>query len=224
MSTFGPCGGGVNHCLEAPWDRLDVQDRKTLEVYSEEMEHLLSSCGDGTTFVERAAQLDRRFTEAFFAQEFGSASADPVQAFRHLPTGGIVHKGSASPSRVPSSGVVSSSLGAQASEIHNRFISFLDDRFIAGISSGSRRLPQNDRSVDAMQVSAPTSWPSACQRSSHPSWQGRGPMPTTSGAMPSTSNITRAEMQARYFATAGFAEPDRSLRSVAPPAALFNSR
>jgi len=77
--------------MEPPWDRLEPEEQAMIEAYCAEFERAVTGSGDSVTFLERAALVDQRCTEAWFANDFGSAHADPMQAFRQLPTGGVVH-------------------------------------------------------------------------------------------------------------------------------------
>eukprot|EP00931_Biecheleriopsis_adriatica_P114644 TRINITY_DN90564_c0_g1_i1.p1 TRINITY_DN90564_c0_g1~~TRINITY_DN90564_c0_g1_i1.p1 ORF type:complete len:234 (-),score=37.56 TRINITY_DN90564_c0_g1_i1:50-751(-) len=107
--------------MEPPWDRLEPEEQAMIEAYCAEFERAVTGSGDSVTFLERAALVDQRCTEAWFANDFGSAHADPMQAFRQLPTGGVVHP-------VAQRKAPSSNLGAHGSEIFQRHLSFLEHR------------------------------------------------------------------------------------------------
>ncbi|CAJ1378989.1 unnamed protein product [Effrenium voratum] len=105
--------------LEAPWDRLEFQEQSNVEAYCAELDRMLSMCHDGHAFVEHVAALDQRFQEAWFSTKFGDRHADPMQAFRQVPTGGVVHGPRTN----------ASALGAQGSEILQRHASLLENRY-----------------------------------------------------------------------------------------------
>ncbi|CAE7680049.1 unnamed protein product, partial [Symbiodinium pilosum] len=106
--------------MDLPWDRADVQEYKALEGYCVDLDRLLESSTDAHAFLERVAALDQRYQEAWFAEEFGSAQADPMQAFRAAPTGGVVCA-----ARAPKA---PSGLSAQGSEILQRHAALFDSR------------------------------------------------------------------------------------------------
>ncbi|CAE7671867.1 unnamed protein product [Symbiodinium necroappetens] len=105
---------------DLPWERMDAQEQKALEAYCTDLDRILESSTDGHMFLERVAALDQRYQEVWFADEFGSALGDPMQAFRAAPTAGVI-----SAARAPKT---ASGLGMQGSEILQRHTALFDVR------------------------------------------------------------------------------------------------
>ncbi|CAJ1454231.1 unnamed protein product [Effrenium voratum] len=137
--------------LEAPWDRLEFQEQSNVEAYCAELDRMLSMCHDGHAFVEHVAALDQRFQEAWFSTKFGDRHADPMQAFRQVPTGGVVHGPRTN----------ASALGAQGSEILQRHASLLENRYPRPSVT-----PRFEAAAGAGAFSRPTAaGPSRCRES-----------------------------------------------------------
>merc|ERR1719201_607306 len=76
---------------------MEAAERSLLESYCAELERTLATATDEILFYEKAAALDQRCLESLFAQRFGAATADPMQALRMPPSAGVVHPAALSP-------------------------------------------------------------------------------------------------------------------------------
>merc|ERR1712129_407664 len=91
---------------------MELAERALLESYCAELERVLAASTDELVFYEKAAALDQRCLENLFAQRFGAASADPLQALRQPPVAGIVH-----PAVLPSVSTSSSPLAGPGTSL-----------------------------------------------------------------------------------------------------------
>lgn len=109
---------------------MELAERALLDSYCAELERVLAGSTDELVFYERAAALDQNCLEGLFAQRFGAAAADPLQALRQPPMPGIVHP-AAMPSLAtasPLAGGAGTVLGARGVEMMRRHAAFLDER------------------------------------------------------------------------------------------------
>lgn len=83
---------------ESPAERLGrpsdgavaAQELQLVEAYCAEVELLLASAPDGSAFFNQCSALDQRWLDACFTLRYGALTADPMQAFRQPPSGGVV--------------------------------------------------------------------------------------------------------------------------------------
>lgn len=128
-----PCGNAHGHSAQDDGrGRIDgtsgrdpdPQDRHLLEAYCADMERILSQAPDASTFQERAGAADARYLDAWFAHRYGSAHADPMQAFRRAPVGGVVRPLAAAPGAAHhpgrSTSPSSAAWASRASELYQR--------------------------------------------------------------------------------------------------------
>eukprot|EP00928_Gymnodinium_smaydae_P097259 TRINITY_DN8764_c1_g5_i1.p1 TRINITY_DN8764_c1_g5~~TRINITY_DN8764_c1_g5_i1.p1 ORF type:complete len:241 (+),score=37.15 TRINITY_DN8764_c1_g5_i1:16-738(+) len=142
------------HFGEAPAGAERDKARTMAEAYCADLERVITEAGDESSFFERAAALDRQYSEAWFTTFYGASSGDPMRLYRQAPTGGVVrraapaafgpgsHGGAAGTSAFAAGmSMPASGLGAHAAELMHRHASFLAERAGQPPSAQSLRAP-----------------------------------------------------------------------------------
>eukprot|EP00929_Paragymnodinium_shiwhaense_P053994 TRINITY_DN27065_c0_g1_i4.p1 TRINITY_DN27065_c0_g1~~TRINITY_DN27065_c0_g1_i4.p1 ORF type:complete len:236 (+),score=16.03 TRINITY_DN27065_c0_g1_i4:64-708(+) len=68
------------------------EHREFVDAYCTDLGALIAAVPDENAFLERIAVLDAMHSDELFMRRYGCPHADPMQAFREPPTGGLVRR------------------------------------------------------------------------------------------------------------------------------------
>lgn len=177
LSSFPPLAGPPAF---ASASELPSRDAKQMsDAYCSEVQRILSEAVEAQNFYDQVYALDQMSLEAWFVHIYGSAGADPMQAFRKPPAGGVVHRrtvaaAAGAEARSSSIGRTQSdfaglpawlgTVSTRAADVYQRHATFLADRNAAAVAHTAPAHPFWLQSSAATKVASPGLSPAAAAR------------------------------------------------------------